>query len=279
CDCPRRFYDVATHYDLFPFTHIVYVPRKRHEGAHEIYKQEIKKFIKAFEEHFKVTVTDEALMKSIEVYEKTRELFRKLYELRKSDAPPITGAEVIDVYNAMQMMPREQFNPLLEKLVHEAGTAKRHFDGRVRLMINGSPLNNAEFVQVIEKEGGIIVVEELCTTTRYWWNSVKVNPGENPLDALCRRYLNNEPCARMKPSEERWESALARAKDWRVDGIVSQTIRYCAAYGNDQPMLRKKLEGEGLPVLELDVEYGMAGLGQVKTRVQAFLEMIKGRQQ
>jgi benzoyl-CoA reductase/2-hydroxyglutaryl-CoA dehydratase subunit BcrC/BadD/HgdB len=277
CDPPLRFYDAVVHYKLFPFTHLITVPRRRSEWAHDLYRTEVEKFVEVLEKHFGVRVTDEALWKSIAVFEKTRQLFRKLYDLRKSDTCAITGAEVMDVYNVMFMMPREQFNALLERLVDEVGSAKGVNDGRMRLLINGSPLNNPEFIRAIENEGSVVVVEELCTGSRYWWKSLEAKPGEKPLDALCRRYLDNEACARMNPSEERWEEVLQRAKEWRVDGVVSQIIRYCVSYGSDQPMLRRKLEEAGFPVLDLDVEYGQGGTGQIKTRAQAFMEMLRGR--
>jgi len=277
CDPTRRFNDVVLYYELFPFVHIISVPRKYHEEAHRFYRQEVEKLIEALESHFKVRITEEALRNSLQVYERTRELFKELYELRKRDNPPITGAEVMDIYNAMFMMPREEFNRILARLIEEARTTERRVDGRVRLMVNGSPLNNAEFIRTIEEQGGIVVVEELCTATRYWWDRVEVNPDDDLLGAICRRYLNNEPCARMMPSEKRWERVLERAKEFKVQGVITEIIRYCVPYAHDQPLLRQKLEEEGIPVLELDVEYGMTGTGQIRTRAQAFLEMLERR--
>lgn len=277
CDPPRRLADVWIHKQFTPFVHVLNVPRKYTERALALYRQEVMDLKQALEESYKVEITDQALRDAIKVYDKTRDLFRRLYDLRKSDTPPITGAEVMELYNAMYKMTRDDFNDLLGRLVDEASSGKRVIEPQFRLMINGSPLNNPEFIRCMEETGALIVVDELCTGSRYWWDSV--NPAEDvlddPLGAICRRYLNNQPCARMMPSEERFRRILEMVREFKVQAVVSEIVRYCVPYAHDQPFMRKILEEQGIPVLELDVEYGMGGIGQVKTRVQAFLEMLE----
>ena len=97
------------------------------------------------------------------------------------------------------------------------------------------------------------------------------------LEAIARRYLNNFPCARMFPSDERFDRILKFASDYNIDGVISQVVRYCVPYCHDLPLLTKRLKEKGLPILALDVEYGTSGSGQISTRVQAFLEMLEAR--
>jgi bcr-type benzoyl-CoA reductase subunit C len=275
CDPPRRLADVWIHCQFTPFIHVLNVPRKYTERAHELYRMEVLDLKQALEEFFQVEITDQALRDAVKLYDKTRELFRKLYELRKSDTPPISGTEIMELYNAMYKMTREELNDVLERLVEEASSDKRAIEPKFRLMLNGSPINNPEFIQTIEDLGGLVVVDELCTGSRYWWDSVNLVDGADPLEAICRRYLNNQPCARMMPSEQRFKRVMDMIKDYRVQGVVSEIVRYCVPYAHDQPFLRELLEEHDIPVLELDVEYGMGGIGQVRTRVQAFLEMLE----
>ena len=277
CDPSRRLTDVWKYYKFTPFVHILNVPRKMTERAHGLYRAEVQDFKHSLEEFFDVEISDQALRQSIKVYNRTRELLKEVYELRKSDTPPITGAEVLEVLNAGFKIPRERFNELLQRLVEEASRGQRAVEGKFRLMINGSPLNNPEFIRTIEGLGGLVVVDELCTGVRYWWGLVDTNPEIDPVEALSRRYLNKFPCARMFPPEERFNRALQLVKDYRVEGVVSEIVRYCVHCAYDQPLLRGRLERQGVPVLELDVEYGMPGTGQIMTRVQAFLEMLEGR--
>ncbi|NLE08384.1 MAG: 2-hydroxyacyl-CoA dehydratase, partial [Dehalococcoidales bacterium] len=128
-----------------------------------------------------------------------------------------------------------------------------------------------------EEQGGLVVTDELCTSTRYWGDLVEIREGEAPVTSLARRYLNNYPCARMFPSEERFRRIAESALEFRVDGIISEIVRYCVPYAHDLPLLTKRLAVHTLPVLSLDLEFGSSGSGQIATRVQAFLEMIEAR--
>ncbi len=278
CDCPRRLADVWKYYHFTPFVHVIDVPRKMTERAHEFYRGQVGEFRRSVEQALGVRISDDALRQSIKVYNRTRTLLREVYELRKMDRPPIAGSEVLEVLNAGFKMPREQFNELLERFLLEAKTSHREIDGRFRVMISGSPLNNPEFARIIEDLGGLVVIDELCTGTRYWWDPVTTDPDIDPMTALSRRYLNNFPCPRMYPPEERFDQTLQLVRDYRVDGVVCEIIRYCVQFAHDQPLLRRRLEQEGVPVLELSIEYGTSGAGQIGTRIQAFLEMLEGRE-
>ncbi len=275
CDCSRRLADVWLHYGFTPFVHVLPVPHKMAEWTYELYETEVRDLQRRLEEFSGVEITNESLWKAIEVYNRRRELFRQLHELKKLDAPPITGAETLEVLNASQRMPPGQFNEVLERLVEEAGSGRRAVTGKFRLMVNGSPLNNPDFIRAIEELGGLVVIDELCTGIRYWWESVDADP--NPIKALCRHYLYKFPCPRMQPTEDRARQVLKLARDYRVDGVVTQVVRYCATWSMEQPLQRMLFEEKGIPVLELDLEYGTTGTGPIRTRVQAFLEMIEGR--
>jgi len=275
CDCSRRLADVWKHYEFTSFVHVLTVPRKMTEWAYELYEKEIRDFQRRLEEFLGVQITDEALWDAIELYNKRRALFRQLHELKKLDAPPISGSETMEVLNASLRMPPDQFVPLLERLVEEASSSKRAVHGKFRLLVSGSPMNNPEFVQAIEELGGLVVIDELCTGIRYWWEGV--DPDPDPIKAITRRYLHNFPCPRMEPSEDRAQRAMKIARDYRIDGVVTEMVRYCVPWTMEQPLQRMTFEGAGIPVLELDLEYGTPGTGPIRTRIQAFIEMLETR--
>jgi benzoyl-CoA reductase subunit C len=277
CDGARRLFDLWQYYLKTPFHHILTVPRKYTGKAHDLYYQQVMQFKEHLEEFLGRKIPDEQLVNSIKVYNRSRALLKQLYELRKADAPPISGAETMEVLNASFRMPKETFNQWLEDLLTELGKSNITHKGRARLMVTGSVMNNHEFINSIEVQGGLVVTDELCTSTRYWSDPVVVEKGESPVKAISRRYLNNFPCARMVPSDERFNRILNMVKEFRVDGVISQIIRYCVPYAHDLPLLRDRLKEVGVPVLALDVEYGTSGSGQIQTRVQAFLEMIEAK--
>jgi bzd-type benzoyl-CoA reductase N subunit len=277
CDAARRLFDLWRHYVPVPFSHVMTVPRKYSERALDLYLSQVVQLKKGLEAYLDVEITDESLAKSIGLYNESRSLLRALNDLRKLDEPPISGSQTMEVTNAASRMPKETFNECLKELLRELKHTKPGRKGKARMMIAGSALNNAEFIQSIEQIGGLVVTDELCTGTRYWADPVAVGDHEEPLKAIARRYLNNFPCARMYPSEERFQRMLDLIREFRVDGVISQTIRYCSPYSNDLPLLSDALNQNGVPMLSLDVEYGTSGSGQILTRVQAFLEMLEAR--
>ena len=114
-------------------------------------------------------------------------------------------------------------------------------------MVTGSVMNNPEFVRSVEELGGLVVTDELCTSTRYWSDPVVLD-GRSPLEAISRRYLNNFPCARMVPSDERFDRILQLTRDYKVDGVISQIIRYCVPYAHDLPLLTDRLKKAGVQI-------------------------------
>ncbi|MDP2916298.1 MAG: 2-hydroxyacyl-CoA dehydratase family protein, partial [Dehalococcoidia bacterium] len=188
-----------------------------------------------------------------------------------------TGQETMEVLNASFRMPKEEFNKDLRRLIDDLKAEGKGHKCRARVMLIGSVMTNSEFVKSIEELDTMVVTDELCTGTRYWSDPVILD-GKEPLRAISERYLNNFPCARMYPSDNRFNRIIQLARDFRVDGILSQIIRYCVSYAHDVPLLSDRLKKEGIPLLSLDVEYGTSGSGQIRTRVQAFLEMLEARQ-
>lgn len=277
CDGARRLFDLWRQYVRTPFHHVLTVPRKYTERAHALYHREVLDLKEHLEKYLGSKITEEALYRSVLLYNESRELLRRLYDLRKQEKPPISGAETLEVLNASFRMSKETFNQWLTDLLSEVSHSERRFFGRARLMLVGSVLTNAEFVRFIEEQGGMVVTDELCTSTRYWGDPVVLDKGIPLTEAISRRYLNNFPCARMFPSEERFNRIIQAALDFGVDGVISETIRYCVPYAHDLPLLEKRLREHGIPMLSLDIEYGTSGSGQIKTRVQAFIEMLEAK--
>jgi bcr-type benzoyl-CoA reductase subunit C len=277
CDGARRLFDLWRYYLKPPFFQVLTVPRKSHERAHELYYSQIEDFKKHLEEFMGIKITDEALLDSIKVMNESRSLLKELYDLRALDEPLITGQETMEVLNGSFRMHKEQFNAYLRGLIDDLKQSGAGHKAKARLMLIGSVMTNPEFIKSIEELGVIVVTDELCTSTRYWSDPVVLEGARNPLYAISRRYLNNFPCARMYPSTERFDRIVKLAREAKVDGIISETIRYCVPYAHDIPLLADRLKTEEIPLLTLDVEYGTSGSGQIRTRVQAFLEMVEAR--
>lgn len=276
CDGARRLFDIWKLYHPHPFMYILTVPRKYTPAACSLFEEEIMIFKDRLETYLHKAISLPAIDRAIEICNRTRYLLRQLYQMRMDESVPISGAETLEIVNASTRMPKEIFNPILEEIITELSEFKGAYQDSVRLMLCGSMLNNPEFIRGVEELGAVVVTDELCSGPGYFWEDVDTQLPT--FRALAKRYLENFPCARMDPVDQRFDKVLAMIKESNVQGVINQIIRFCVPYGHDAPFFKRILEAEGIPVLDLDVEYGVGKTGQIKTRVQAFIEMIKNRQ-
>jgi benzoyl-CoA reductase subunit C len=274
CDHIRRLFDVWSQYMKTSFIHIISLPHKVDDATLDFYTDQLRLFKEKIESFTGQTITHDALTKSIAVHNKTRVLLRQLYELRTADNPPITGTETLEIVKAAMIMPKEEFNELLEDFLKIIPPQKGDTDQRTRLMVLGSELEDPDYLMRIEELGALIVADDLCIGSRYFWNLVE--PEQDPIRALARRYLTNAPCPRIRPYTARKRHLKEMVERFRVAGAIYETIKFCDIHGVYYPMAKTYLAELGLPILGLDREYSMAGMGQLKTRVQAFLESLEG---
>ncbi len=275
CDHARRLFDVWDRYIPTPYRYIISVPHTKLPQAQKFYERELRDFKKSLEDHFKVSIPENKLSESIKLFNLTRRNLRKLNGLRKEDSPKIMGSEVSKIMNACEKLPKERFNPMIESIIQEVVNTRRENNANLRLMISGSVLNNANYVEFIEDQGCTVVIDDVCTGIRYWWDEVAED--KPPMEALACRYLTRFPCARMTPGEDRFKQVLEVTKEYKVQGVIQEMVRYCTPTAWERPWLRKSLEDADIPVLQLEILYGATGTGQLKVRVQAFLEMIEMR--
>lgn len=275
CDHIRRLYDVWRETAPMPYMSFLSVPHTKGKEAQEWYVQELAGFQKGIEDfvHRKVQKAD--LRHSVDVYNHTRQLLRQLYETRKEDAPPLSGTQVHQVVLAASAGPREEYNHLLEQLLKEI-QGRHSGDGECpRLMVMGSAYDEPAFTQMLESVGGRVVADALCFGGRYFWEPVPTEG--DPLPSLARSYLNRPNCARMAGGvPEIADFALAMAREFRVDGIIYQRMRWCDLWGGAILLLQKRFQEQGIPVLPLEREYALTGVGQLRNRVEAFLETLRG---
>jgi benzoyl-CoA reductase/2-hydroxyglutaryl-CoA dehydratase subunit BcrC/BadD/HgdB len=270
----RRMHDNWLAYKQRPYMDALYLPLKQTEHAVDMYLADLEDWRDRVSEFRGARIVDRDLRRSIEVYNRGRELMQKLYELRKGDCPPVTGAEALEVIKAATRLPREQFNELLAQLLDEIKRTGREIKKGKRLMVIGSQIENSTWIEAIEALDAVVVTDEIEAGTRYFWGTVDAKLP--PMEALARYYISGRsPGARIWPAGKRFEHIFNMAGQYKVDGVISEILRNDAEYGHDKLFLDKEMKERGIPILELDVEYGENGSGQMRTRVEAFLEMVQ----
>ena len=276
CDHVRRLWDTWRRKVDTSFCYFLQIPHLISDLTFAWYKEELIRFKESIEEHFQVKITDQRLREAIKTCNETRTLLGTLYQLRKREAPPITGTEALNVIIPSTAMPKDQFNGLLKRLLTEIKGRNSQAQYRARLMVVAIILDDPSLTQIVEETGGLVVADFSCIGPRHMWDLV--DETIDPMEAIAKRYLGQISCPRMMGDHQRRSQFIRNMVDeYKVDGIIFERIKFCDLWGVENYMLRVDAKEADIPTLVLEREFQLVGLGQFKTRVQAFLEMLEGK--
>ncbi|MHA1230706.1 MAG: 2-hydroxyacyl-CoA dehydratase subunit D [Candidatus Helarchaeota archaeon] len=275
CDHMRRMTDNWRFRKSLPFVHFMSIPHLGDEEAFKWFKGEVLKLQKHIEDYFNVEISNKKLSESIKLYNETRRLLQELYDLRKVEAPKIWGHEITSILGACMVYPKEEFNQILKEYINEIKN-RPGIEDLPRLMIVGSIIDDPQYIKLIEDQNAIVVTDYNCIGTKYFLK--EVDEKKDPIEALTERYLYKPPCPRglgsMLGHKKRLEYVKNLIKEYYIDGVILERIKMCDLWSGDIYMMDGDLKSLGVPTLILEREYFLSGEGQMKTRVQAFLEML-----
>jgi len=287
CDVGEKVAHIWRTYLEPSYFHFIDTPHTIHEAAVEQFKEQLKDFRKTLESLTGKELSRDKLKDAVETCNEQRALVRELYDLRKPDFPLISGAETLQVMVALMSMPVEEGIDLLKQVISEvkergAGPRKK----QPRLLVWGSIVDNTALIEMIESSGANVVMDDTCVGSRAYFPDVEIT--EDPLDGLSYRYLVGLQCPRtfrqavygelkkdyIKDLESRFGYIKDYIREWNVDGVILQSIRYCDIHGYEVPGVEDYLDHIGMPKLYLEHDYSEAALAPLRTRVQGFLEII-----
>ncbi len=288
CEVAEKMAHIWRIYLNPPYAHFIDTPHTAHEAAQKQHKKLLEDFKKTLESFTGKTLTEASLHEAIKIHNQQRALVRELYDLRKPDPPLISGAETLQVTVALASLPVAEGNELLNQVISEV---KERQDGPpkqpARLLIWGSMIDNTALIDMIESIGANVVMDDIGMGSRAYFPPVELT--DDPLDGLAYRYLVALKSPRtfretvlseanrkdyMTDLENRFGYLKDYAKEWNVNGVILEVLRYCDSHGYEVPGLRDYLDSIGLPSIYLEHDYSQSALAQLRTRVQAFLEII-----
>jgi benzoyl-CoA reductase subunit C len=281
CDSISRTYDVWKHTLDLPYSHFIDMPHGTDEPSLEFYKALLGTFRESLGKFAGKEISDRDLKEAVGLYNQNRAKVRELYELRKASPPLISGAELTRVLVAAISLPVEEATRLIDGVIKEVRQRPPLPAKTARLMVVGAEVDDIAFIDLIEDSGAWVVADDLCPGAREFFADVEVTA--DPIDGIAERYLRKIKCGRtfrdMKGSyddylEERFGHIGRFIEEFKVDGVVLYIYKYCDPYGFDVPPMKSYIESQGVPVLYLEDEYSMSTIGRLRTRIQAFLELI-----
>ncbi|MBU3949206.1 MAG: 2-hydroxyacyl-CoA dehydratase [Proteobacteria bacterium] len=238
---------------------------------------QLKLFLEKLEDWTGRKIGENDLRRGIEIVDTTRKLMKQIYEMRKSESPPISGLDSMLMVVAAQMSDKEEFNTILEDVIkNELPGRKAKATPSSRLMLIGSEHDDVKFIEMVENLDAIIVIDDHCTGSRYFWNTTEQN--EDALTDIANRYIKKPPCPiKDFPVRKRTAHIVNLANEWNVAGVIEIQQKFCDPHELDRVAVSKALEKAGFPILNLEADVTMP-VGPFRIRVEAFLEILSSEE-
>jgi len=234
-------------------------------------------------ENYGIDVSDAAIRKAVEEHNEVCRLIRALGDFRKEEYPRITGYEFAVFTLASYVCPKYLIVDKLRETAAEA--AAREPDdrkARARVLLVGSETDDLAFIKIVEEAGAYVCADRYCFGSLPGRDPIELNDTEDALTQICRHYVMGTQCPRMMNMEKvygRKEYVARLAGEYRADGIVYDQVKFCDPWAYERLLGSAMLKDDfGYPVLSLDRPYSAASsAGQIRTRIQAFVESIEIR--
>ncbi len=278
CDGKKKMYELMA--KLKPM-HVMNLPQtSQGEDALEMWKKEMVRFKDYLEKQFGVEITEEKLKAAIKLMNRERTVMKRLHKLNAHNPAPVTGMDMLTAQWLKGFnVDKEAGIALIEKLIAEVEAQMENgiyaFDKKApRILLTGCPTGGGseKVLRILEESGASVVALENCTG--YKGLDVMVDEDKEPITALAEKYLST-PCSCMSPNNGRLDLLERLAKEYQVDGVVDLTWQACHTYNIESFIVKNFVKDTlNLPFIQIETDYSDSDEGQIKVRLEAFLETI-----
>ncbi len=245
------------------------------ETNHRVFRQAMLDFKDALEKFAGEPLNPDALRSSIAVFNENRRLLKKMASLLSASPPRLSAETYLDAILSGFLLTKEQHNDLLLQVIESCNRETTQcMAKRVPLHVSGPILVDRSFLPLVQQCGATMVSDDLGTGSRYFWDEVA--EAGDPVEAIIERYWSKITESYKTPMERRWLHLLNRIERSRAKGVIFVIEKYSDEDQYDYPVWRDRLRSRGIPSLLLDAELVLES-EQVRTRVQTFVEIVKGR--
>jgi benzoyl-CoA reductase/2-hydroxyglutaryl-CoA dehydratase subunit BcrC/BadD/HgdB len=280
CDGKKKAYEI---FEEYAPVYVMEIPQMKQACDRELWMAEVRRFKERIEAIAGKEITAAELKEAIKLVNKRRKALQRLNRLRAAVPTPISGRDVLLINQVSFYDDPVRFTAKINELCDELEKRVNSGEGVVpsgtsRLMLSGCPMAvpNWKLPFIVESSGAVIVGEESCIGTRNIRDLVDESADtlEGMLEALVDRYVRID-CACFTPNQERLHNVVAMAKELEVKGVIHFALNFCQPYAIEAFKVGRALEEAGIPMLNIETDYSMEDVEQLKTRVEAFLEMVR----
>lgn len=258
------------------------IPMKADDNGLNLYTLQCRNHIlKPLQEKFGIDVSDEAIRRAVEEHNCVCDLIRQIGDYRKEENPRITGYEFHIITMVSYVAPKDRIIGMLEETLEELKTRKPDEKNpfRARVVLVGSEMDDVDVVRLIEECGAYVCADRYCYGSFPGRDRIELKQDEDALTQICRQYMYRGQCARYMNQDkiqERRRYVDQLAKEYGADGIIYQQVKFCDPWAYERTVGTHVLrEDYHYPVLSVDRPYATGNSGQLRTRVQAFMESVE----
>jgi len=280
CDGKKKAYELFA--ELAGNFYAMDMPQTKSEAARALLKAEYEKFKDKLEDLTGRKIDTKSLKNAIKTVNRKRRAIRRLNEIRANVPSPISGLDALLINQVSFFDDPERFTDSVNKICDEIEAAAREENDdssgtTPRILVSGCPmaLPNWKVPAAVESCGAVIVGEESCVGERglRWMTEEDGESVEQLMDDIVDRYFRID-CAIFTPNPSRREHVTEMARKYRADGAILYSIQFCQPYQIENEIVERELQTAGLPVLRVETDYSAEDMGRLKTRVEAFVEML-----
>ncbi len=279
CDGKKKMFELMENFK--PMV-VLEVPQSAKGGTQkQFWRSEVARCKAEIEKRLGVSITDAQVKEAIHELNDQRALMRELASMNRESPALLSGLDMLKVTWARNFtFDRAAFNANVKELIAELKAMKARGEGAFpraakRIIVTGVPtgVGAEKVIKIIEESGAAVVYIENCSGMKQYLHDVATTG--SPVDAIADKYLAT-PCSCMSPNTGRLELLAKLANEYHADGIVDITWVGCHTYNVESRVLREYLAKHGgVPLLQVETDYSQSDVGQIRTRVEAFLEMMR----
>ena len=258
------------------------IPYSDDEDCVEHIREQLsRKILKPLRENYGVDTSDAAIRAAVREHNEVCRILTEIGELRKLDLPPITGYEFAVLVLVSYTCPKRLILPLLRETLEEIRVrqvdAEKNY--RVRVAVVGSEIDDPNLIRLIESCGALVVADRFCYGSFPGRQEIALSEQEDALTQVCRWYLQNTECPRQSALHRvkyRNDHVAQLVRDFRADGAIYEQMKFCTYWSYERVIANQIMPRDyGIPILSVDRPYIVGQSGQLRTRVQAFVESIE----
>lgn len=276
CDGKKKMYEYMAE---FKPVHVMQLPNSANDAASRaLWRSEILRLQSVLEQQFNCTISEQDLRAAITLKNRERAALSSFYRLGQLNPPALSGSEILKVvYGATFKFDKnaliDELNALSEKVRSEYQQGKR-LEDRPRILITGCPIGGAaeKVVRAIEENGGWVVGYENCTGAKA--TEMQVSEEGDVYDALTDKYLAIG-CSCISPNTQRLNLLSQMIEEYQVDGVIDVILQACHTYAVESLAIKRHVRQQhDVPYMAIETDYSNSDIGQLNTRVSAFIEML-----